>query len=125
MADRLPPGPSAIVTLLARSSPTGKFTVDGEALVVGVGDTVTQPAPVWAVTVTLPVTATASAGNPSTPATCQVLGTPAEKAPDSPVPNRLSSTRTGLTATNVVSIGGGGLVGNAIRPTKPPPPRAR
>ena len=99
------------MTLFARSSPTGTFTVEGEALGLGVGDTVTQPAPVWPVTVTLPVTATASAGNPSTPATCQDRGTPAAKAPDSPVPTRLSSTRTGLTATNVVSIGGGGLVG--------------
>ena len=46
--------------------------VDDGGVLVAVGVTATKPAASCCVTVTLPVTATALAGMPPTPATCQV-----------------------------------------------------
>ncbi len=79
--------------------------VDGEASVLGTGETVTQPAAVCRVTVTLPVTATASAGIGATPATSNVramlaLNVPVNGTPWSvPIPSRLLRTRFGSIGT--------------------------
>ena len=56
-------------------------------------------------TVTLPVTATAPAGIPPTPATCHVRATAFVNLPDKPLPIRESRTRTGVIGTYVVPAG--------------------
>ena len=59
-------GPRATVTALARSSPTGKLSVELVGLFVATGPMNRKPALVCSVTVRLPVTAMAPAGTPPT-----------------------------------------------------------
>ena len=105
----MPVDDSGTVRLLARLSPSGKLIVDDDGVLVAVGVTDTKPTASCAVTVTLPVTATAPAGTPAmppTPVTCQVRATLAVNLPDSPIPpGRVSSTRTGVIGTYVVPSG--------------------
>ena len=95
-AESVPVGESAVVMLFARVSPTGKLIVDDGGLFVGVTVTDTKPPEVCPFTVMLPVTATASAGIPRTPATAQVLAVPMVNFPARPTPPvRVSRTRMG------------------------------
>src|SRR5262245_58050734 len=72
---------SGLVTLLARLSWTGKFSVEVGGLDTGSRVTDTKPAVCWFVTVTLPVIATAFAGIPPTPVILTVLGVPETNLP--------------------------------------------
>src|SRR5579859_2465499 len=94
-ADRRPLPSSGLEKPFARLSPTGKFRVDVGGTGPTDGPTATNPSDVCCVTVTFPVTATADEGIPPIPATCHARGTPVAKAPDSPVPSRVSRTRSG------------------------------
>ena len=87
------------MTLFARVSPSGKLRVELCGLTTGVGVIERKPPDVWPTIVTLPVTATALAGIPRAPATWKLRGTFALNTPDKPVPNRVSSTRTGTMGT--------------------------
>ncbi len=100
-AARLPPGPSGRVKLLARMSPRGTFRVELVGLAVAVGVTARKPAAVCPTRVTLPVTATASAGTVPAPATGNVRGAFAAKTPASPVPIRVSTIRDGASGAYV------------------------
>ena len=91
----------ATVTPVARLSPTGKLSVDVVGLLVGLGVSETNPGLVWSVTVRLPVTATALEGTPPCPPTANVRAVPEAKAPERPVPLRVSSRRAGLSETYV------------------------
>src|SRR5512135_3245804 len=95
VADRLPPAPRAVVTPLARLSPSGKLRVEVVGLLVGLGVSATQPALVWLVTVRLPVTAIALAGTPPRPVTWIVRAVPELNVPVRPLPVRVSSSRAG------------------------------
>ena len=103
VADSRPAGERAVVTLLARVSPTGKLIVDVEGLLFEVTVTDTKPPEVCPATVTLPVTATAFAGIPRIPATCHDRALPDVNIPSAPMPpGRVSRTRTGAIGTYVV-----------------------
>ncbi len=75
MTDSVPPAPRATVTALARSSPSGKLSVELVGLLVATGPDEQEAAAVCAVTVRLPVTAVASAGTPPRPVTWNVRAT--------------------------------------------------
>jgi len=68
---------------------------------VGLGVSETNPGRVWSVTVRLPGTATALEGTPPCPPTANVRAVPEAKAPERPVPLRVSSRRAGLSETYV------------------------
>ena len=89
--------------MLARVSLTGKLRVDEAGVLVGVVVTEMKPFAVWPATVTLPVTAIASAGivppDDVNPATVNDLGVLALKMPVTPRLMRLSSTRSGAIGT--------------------------
>ena len=59
---RVPPEPSATATPFARSSATGKLSVELVGLSVVLGPIYRYPGEFWPVTVRLPVTATAAVG---------------------------------------------------------------
>ena len=106
MADSVPVDDSGTVRLLARLSPSGKLIVDDGGLLVAVGVTATKPTASCWVTVTLPVTATAPAGMPPTPVTCQVRADVGHELPEQPDRRAaVSSTRTGVIGTYVVPAG--------------------
>jgi hypothetical protein len=104
-ADSVPVDDSGTVRLLARLSPVGKLRVDDGGVLVGVGVTAKKPPDSCWVTVTLPVTATALAGMPALPVTCQVRAALAVNLPERPTAMRESSTRAGVIGTYVVPAG--------------------
>ena len=99
MADRVPVDDSGTVRLLARLSPSGKLMRRRRRRVGrGRGDRHVSRPPPAAVTVTLPVTATAPAGMPpdaARPARC-VRPVGRELARQARSPGRVSRTRTGV-----------------------------
>src|SRR5665213_1614352 len=104
--DRVPVLERGTVTLFARLSPSGKFSVDEDGLLWAVGVTATYPAAACRATVTLPVTATALAGmgglapRPVTWNVRAVEDTNLPASPDRPLgPSRLSTIRTGVIGT--------------------------
>src|SRR5215210_9469602 len=97
-ADRLPSASSRTVTLLARTSPVGKLSVDDEGLDVRVGPRNRNPAEVCPVTVRLPVTAVASPGTGPQPVMQKVRGTRLVNRPASPSGARVSRNRVGAIA---------------------------
>src|ERR1035437_120177 len=89
VTERVPP-PRATVTPLARSSASGKLSVELVGLLVAFGPMYRYPPLLWEVTVRLPVTAVALAGTPPTPATPKVRALWEPKGPHRPpVPLRL------------------------------------
>src|SRR5919112_5951869 len=98
-AASLPAELSDAVKLFARVSPSGKLSVELGGVDVAFGVIVTNPAAVWPVTVTLPVTAIASAGIGPTPATWKLFGELVLKTPVTPTLLRESTTRSGVIGT--------------------------
>src|SRR5215210_132513 len=97
--ETLPLELSGVVTLLARTSPSGKFSDDVEGLFVAVGVTARNPPAVWFATVRFPVTATALTGIGARPVIWTVRAVLAVNRPVRPFPLRESSNRTGATGT--------------------------
>ena len=95
----VPPGPRRLTKPLARLSPIGKLSVD--VPVTGPGPAASQPFEVWAVTVRLPTTATAIGRTETCPLTANVAVPPVLSGPTKPSADRLSTTRPGVSGTNV------------------------